>query len=414
MDNTEARITVDIGNSFIKFGLFTVLSYKTSFPEPVSVCVETTSVFSDLSHWLIEQGGRFRRFSWLISSVNEKRTASLRHWIERHRPWDPVQTVLRQDIPLVLRYDYLEKLGIDRIVAAFAAQKLLQRSGPILIVDIGTATTIDLLDPDGRFLGGSIFPGPQISSQVLFERTERLPHTGWSRPLPLSLVSQNIPSSDDPSKSEPDYPATNTEDGIRCGICSSLIGAVFSSYLNSMHLLFHKTNNQSEFLCAENTSGKNPSENHQFNHISRVKTDTPRTDSPNTKADGPDVNAINPNSDLIDNNDNINNDNINIVSNDCPFDMDAKNSDRSPKDTPLETNRNSNIKINVSQNTDNKPDRTIPIVIAERGARLIEKPLSDLFSQAEDLFGPFAKPEIVTCSYLILSGLAALFHNIEN
>jgi type III pantothenate kinase len=71
------------------------------------------------------------------------------------------------------RYDRPEQLGPDRWAALVAARAV--HTGPCLIVNAGTATTIDMLSGDGVFLGGAISPGIDLMRFVLHEHTGRLP-----------------------------------------------------------------------------------------------------------------------------------------------------------------------------------------------------------------------------------------------
>lgn len=71
-------------------------------------------------------------------------------------------------------------VGSDRIVSAVAA--LTMYKPPILIVDMGTATTIDTVDAKGNYIGGCIMPGVGISLQALSSRTAQLPAISFERP----------------------------------------------------------------------------------------------------------------------------------------------------------------------------------------------------------------------------------------
>lgn len=70
--------------------------------------------------------------------------------------------------------------GGDLIVAAVAA--LAEYEPPLLVVDMGTATTMIALDSKGSFLGGSIFPGVKISAESLSGRTAQLPAISLEAP----------------------------------------------------------------------------------------------------------------------------------------------------------------------------------------------------------------------------------------
>jgi type III pantothenate kinase len=71
------------------------------------------------------------------------------------------------------RYERPEMLGPDRWAALIAARGL--HNGPCLVVNAGTATTVDMLAGDGSFLGGAILPGVELMRFVLHEHTGRLP-----------------------------------------------------------------------------------------------------------------------------------------------------------------------------------------------------------------------------------------------
>ncbi|HZQ75415.1 MAG TPA: type III pantothenate kinase [Burkholderiales bacterium] len=70
-------------------------------------------------------------------------------------------------------YERPELLGPDRWAALIAARGL--HNGACLVVNAGTATTVDMLGADGRFLGGVILPGVELMRFVLHEHTGRLP-----------------------------------------------------------------------------------------------------------------------------------------------------------------------------------------------------------------------------------------------
>ena len=81
---------------------------------------------------------------------------------------------------LTILYEPAADVGADRIVDAVAA---IQKYGaPCIIVDFGTATTFDVINDKGEYLGGVITPGIMISSDALFERAAKLPRVDIKRP----------------------------------------------------------------------------------------------------------------------------------------------------------------------------------------------------------------------------------------
>ena len=79
-----------------------------------------------------------------------------------------------------IQYDNPHEVGADRIVNAIAAFEKSKCS--LIVVDFGTATTFDVISPDGSYQGGAIAPGVGISADALFERASKLPRVGFSRP----------------------------------------------------------------------------------------------------------------------------------------------------------------------------------------------------------------------------------------
>ena len=72
-----------------------------------------------------------------------------------------------------VRYHRPDEVGADRLANALAARTLF--GSPAVVVDFGTATTFDVVSPEGEYLGGAIAPGIGISADALFQRTARLP-----------------------------------------------------------------------------------------------------------------------------------------------------------------------------------------------------------------------------------------------
>ena len=73
-----------------------------------------------------------------------------------------------------------QQIGADRIVDAVAAYEIY--GGPVLVIDYGTATTYDLVDESGAFLGGITAPGIRISAKALWEDAAKLPEIEIKKP----------------------------------------------------------------------------------------------------------------------------------------------------------------------------------------------------------------------------------------
>lgn len=76
--------------------------------------------------------------------------------------------------------DNPREVGPDRVVNAAAAHKLY--GGPLIVIDLGTATTFDAVSEEGDYVGGAIAPGIGIAAEALFERAAKLPRVELSRP----------------------------------------------------------------------------------------------------------------------------------------------------------------------------------------------------------------------------------------
>ena len=99
----------------------------------------------------------------------------------------PVIADVNLDWGMKIRYDIPSQVGVDRLLNSLAAKKLY--GIPTLIVDFGTATTIDVVSEEGNYEGGTISPGINISTEALFEKTAKLPHISIA--IPKRVLGKN-------------------------------------------------------------------------------------------------------------------------------------------------------------------------------------------------------------------------------
>jgi type III pantothenate kinase len=85
----------------------------------------------------------------------------------------PLTVVAASHIPISTALVRPDQTGPDRLLAAWAASRLY--GSPVIVVDLGTATTVDAVDGDGFFLGGAILPGLGLAADALADHTARLP-----------------------------------------------------------------------------------------------------------------------------------------------------------------------------------------------------------------------------------------------
>lgn len=149
----------------------------------------------------------------LVGSVHDRAAALLESAIAEESATGrrPIrqQRVAHGDLPLAVALDEPGRVGIDRLAAAAAARASVPEGTPLVVVDCGTAATVDLVDAEGRFLGGSIFPGPTLLARALAEGTSKLPE-----------IDSTLPAE------PPGLPGRHTREAISAGIGWGLRGAV--------------------------------------------------------------------------------------------------------------------------------------------------------------------------------------------
>ena len=117
----------------------------------------------------------------IISSTVPRVVFNLRVLSDRYFNTRPI-VVGKPDckVPIDVRVDAGTAVGPDRIVNSVAGYDLF--GGNLIIVDFGTATTFDVVDKDGAYVGGVIAPGVNLSLQALHQMAAALPHVDIARP----------------------------------------------------------------------------------------------------------------------------------------------------------------------------------------------------------------------------------------
>jgi type III pantothenate kinase len=174
-------LTIDAGNSSIKFGLYQGTRLVTRWPS-LEAPVRTVDQVAAEIGLCLEQlpPGQREIDAVVIACVVPPVVEPLRQFCREGIGAEP-QFAGETLIPnLPNRYDPPSAVGIDRLVNALAA---LHRYGaPGIILDLGTATTVDVLSPAGEFLGGAIAPGIGISLEALYRAAPHLPRVEVRRP----------------------------------------------------------------------------------------------------------------------------------------------------------------------------------------------------------------------------------------
>jgi type III pantothenate kinase len=104
------------------------------------------------------------------------------------------QRIHFSDVPLEVKTDQPDRVGIDRLAAATAASHLVSSKNGCIVIDCGTAASVDMVASEGQFLGGAILPGPALLARSLADGTSLLPEVsslGHASPPPMPGRSTN-------------------------------------------------------------------------------------------------------------------------------------------------------------------------------------------------------------------------------
>ena len=115
-----------------------------------------------------------------LCSVVPPLTATFEELFQRYFHISPLVVGAGVKTGVRIRMDNPREVGTDRIVNAAAAHHLY--SGPIIIADLGTATTFDTVSKEGDYLGGAIAPGINTAAEALFMQAAALPRVELVHP----------------------------------------------------------------------------------------------------------------------------------------------------------------------------------------------------------------------------------------
>lgn len=204
-------LALDVGNSNTVLGLFRPASegapaemvadwrittpYEQT-PDELGVLFQTLFAMRGLSTDIVT--------GVAVSSVVPPLDATLRRLCESYFKVRPlfIEPGVKTGLPVLT--DNPSEVGADRVVNCVAAYDLL--GGPTVVVDMGTATTFDVVSRKGEFLGGAIAPGLGISADALFARAARLTRVEVKKPTKII--------------------GTSTTDNIQIGLYYGYIGLV--------------------------------------------------------------------------------------------------------------------------------------------------------------------------------------------
>jgi type III pantothenate kinase len=187
-------LAIDVGNTNIVLGVFDGATLIESWR--LQTVRERTAdelgllVDGLFAHSRIE---RVKIRGVILGSVVPPLTGTMRHMAERYFGVTAMIVEPGVNTGMPILYKNPSEVGADRIVNAVAAYEKFGKTAagsgrPLIIVDFGTATTLDAVSAKGEYLGGAICPGVQISADALFQRAARLPRIDVRKPA--SVVGQ--------------------------------------------------------------------------------------------------------------------------------------------------------------------------------------------------------------------------------
>ena len=157
-------IAADVGNSTTKFAI--MQNGERRFLTSPHVIAD----FREIS--LPLQDSPYR---WVICSVNQVHGERLEQWIQESRPQDQFHLIRNADVELESDVVDRDAVGRDRLVAAWMASQIASPNSASVVIDAGTAVTIDFVSVERIFLGGVIFPGLSTQLGYLGSATDALP-----------------------------------------------------------------------------------------------------------------------------------------------------------------------------------------------------------------------------------------------
>jgi type III pantothenate kinase len=166
-------LAVDVGNTQTVLGLFDGSQLDAHWRVHTNADLTADELSVKIAGLLASDG-----YTWadiervVVSSVVPRLTHTYEEIAESSTGQAPMVVGPGLKTGMPIRYDNPHEVGADRIVNGVAAHDRL--GGPVIVVDFGTATTIDVIDSEGAYLGGAIAPGIEASAEALFSKAARL------------------------------------------------------------------------------------------------------------------------------------------------------------------------------------------------------------------------------------------------
>ncbi len=204
----DVAAVADVGNTRVKWGRFSAGGILDSAALPPD---DPDAWARQLASW-----GLAADAAWAVAGVHPARRDRLADWLRLRGARVALIADARQ-LPLVVKLEHPDRVGIDRLLDAVAANVRRPAAVGAVVVGAGSAVTVNWIDEAGAFRGGAIFPGLRLMAQALHDYTALLPLVEPPREVPL-------------------FPGLSTAAAIEAGVFWATAGGVLSlvRHLNSV------------------------------------------------------------------------------------------------------------------------------------------------------------------------------------
>ena len=195
-------LAVDIGNTNTVLGVFDRDKLKDFFRVSTkhSLTVDDCGL---LINQLLKENKKGIK-GMIICSVVPYLTSVYQEMSQKYLQVEPVIVSTRLPLGIKVLYDNPSQVGADRLANAVAAYQIY--GGPAIVVDLGTATTFDVVSEKGEYLGGAIAPGLEGSISILVQKAAQLSKIDLKKPK--------------------DVIGKSTEESLRSGIFYGTLGQI--------------------------------------------------------------------------------------------------------------------------------------------------------------------------------------------
>jgi len=178
-------LCLDVGNTQIVGGVFAGDTLEVQFRSASTAKPSSDELGIFLRSALRENGIESASIEQIVfCSVVPDIVHSLHNACRKYFDVDPFVLQVGVRTGLKIRYRNPQEVGSDRIADAIAAVEMFPKKN-LVIVDFGTATTVEAVSKDREYLGGMILPGLRLSMEALEEKTAKLPSVEITAPAHL-------------------------------------------------------------------------------------------------------------------------------------------------------------------------------------------------------------------------------------